>query len=269
LPNQSQKPNKLWDFIKTNEEAIILKAIQSTKRIFDIPKNESIELLVESVAKWRAHIGLPKEDASMELAIIVEFLCKHWNHITITEFDLAWNLSICGKLEDCEFYGNFSPLYVGKVLSSYLHYRKITLADAIRKKENYDYEQEQIKNKPGKEEQAKIMQEILKSMYDRYKEKGEIIDPFTILYNFFRKHKWLKVNQAQIDEALEIGNKKYYNEKQKEAFVENVFIRDKESMVKMYGRNYLVQKYLDSNNIDVLINNIKPELFDGNNGQDI
>ncbi len=227
-----------------------------------------MNVLLDSVAKWRAYIGLPKDDVSVELALIVEYLQKNWGKITIKEFELAWLMAINGKLEDCEFFGNFSPMYVGKVLNSYLYYRKITLSELLNRKSNKEYE-ENLK-KPTPEESAENMKDILRSMYKNFLEEKEIIDPFNLLYNFFRKHKWLRVTQADIDEAMKNASMRYYESKQKTAFSGDVFSRSKEDSVKSIARNYLVEKFLEKNDIDMLINNINSELFinleHGNNG---
>jgi len=227
-----------------------------------------MSVLLDSVAKWRAYIGLPKDDVSVELALIVEYLQKNWGRITIKEFDLAWLMAINGKFEDCDFFGNFSPMYVGKVLNSYLFYRKMTLSELLNRKGIKEYEEN--KKKPTPEESAETMRDILSSMYKNFVETKEILDPFNILYNFFRKHKWLRVTQSDIDEAMRNANMRYYQGKQKTVFSGEFFSRSKEDSIKCIARNYIVEKYLEKNNIDVLINNINSELFTnlehGNNG---
>jgi hypothetical protein len=154
------------------------------------------------VSKWRLYIGLPKEDVTEELAIVTDFISKNYNFLTLGEIELAYNLSVIRVLDDTEFYGSFSPLYVGKVLSSYLYYRKMTLADAIRRKEKYEMEQQEISNRPTPEEEAQLTKEILKDFYRKSQETGEVNDPFNICYNFLRKYHFMKVSKDDIEEYL-------------------------------------------------------------------
>ena len=243
------------EFIKTNEEYEIVKSIENSIKIRDLI---DLENLLDSVSQWRAYIGMPKDDVSMELVLIVDYVRKNWGELTLDEFGLAWKLSINGKLEDGGFYGYFSPMYVGQVLNAYKNYKKRNIEEVLRRKDKKYYEQ--LEKKPSAEEQAENMRDILKSMYDSLLEKKEIYDPFNILYTFFRKHKWLKVNQTDIDTSLNVANFRYTENKQKNPFTSG-FQKDKESQIKVIARNYLVEKYLEKNNIDILINNINSDLF--------
>ena len=217
--------------------------------------------LVDVVSKWRLYIGIPKsEDLGAELALVTEFIYSNYGFLTLSEIELAYNLSITRKLDDVEFYGSFSPLYVGKVLQSYLYYRKITMADAIRKKEKFDQQELEKKNKPTPEEEAKLTKEIVADFYKKSRETGEVDDPFNICYNLFRKAKFLKVSQDDIDEATLYGEKKYQeNRKSPNLFAK--FQDNKELEVKRHARNYLVLKYFDTISIDILLLKIRPELF--------
>jgi hypothetical protein len=202
---------------------------------------------------------MPKEDVSLELAMIVEYLQKNWSNITTGEFEYAWLLSVNGKLEDCEFYGNFSPMYVSKVLNSYLYYRKQTLSQLIIRKDKDEYEKSIVK--PTPEERAELMKDNIRSIYKHLLEDDEVFDPFNLLYNFFRKHKWLKVSQKDIDEAMSVATNKYYTRKQKTALIKLEPNRSREDAIKSIARNYLVEKYLKKTEIDMLLNNINSELF--------
>jgi hypothetical protein len=211
------------------------------------------------VAKWRAYIGLPKEDVSVELALIVDYVKNNWGNLTLNEFELAWQLSINSKLDDVEYYGNFSPMYVSKVMQSYINYRKSILLDAIKRKEAYDYEQSL--KPPSPEEQAENMKDILRSIHNRFLEEKVVFDPFNILYNFFRKNKWMKVSQSDIDIAMKEATTRYTNNQSNRGLFGLDKTQKKEENIKSLARNYLVEKYLEKNDINVLINNINSSLF--------
>jgi hypothetical protein len=254
---QSVKPNNLLNFVKTDEEEALVKCIQLTPAVKNL---KDFTPLLQVVSKWRLYIGLPKEDVTEELAIVVDFIQKNYDFLTLGEIELAYNLSVMRVLDDTEFYGSFSPLYVGKVLSSYLYYRKMTLADAIRRKEKYEMELQELKNKPTPEEEANLTKEILKDFYRKSQETGEVNDPFNICYNFLRKYKFMLVSKEDIDEAMSVGEKMYVVNLNKKTILSNLG-NDKEQETKRYARNYLVKRYFDRTDIDILLSKVTSELF--------
>jgi hypothetical protein len=253
-----QKPKKLSSFTRTNEERAIANCIENSILIGRKKPNE-IEDLIDSIAKWRIYVGLPKDDATFDLVLISNYVYNSFPFLTISEFELAWMLSINNKLEDCTFFGTFSPLYIGKVLNSYLQYRKMVMADTIKRKEAAEFEEKYKINKPSAKEQCDTIRSIIKSQYDNYKKSKEIIDPFNLIYNFLRKHKILKVTQQDIDIAMLYGNNKY--DKLENIMVNNIFNISKEEKIKNIARCYLVQKFFENIEIDSFISTIKEEMF--------
>lgn len=249
------------EFIKTPDEYAMIIAIEKSQRIADL---SDLNPLLGVVSKWRLYIGVPKEDVSEELAIVVDFIFKHYGFLTIAEVELAYNLSVVNKLEDIKFFGQFSPMYVGKVLSAYLYYRKMTLADPIRKKEKAQFEEEEKSNKPTPQQESDLTKEIIEGFYKQWQETGSINDVFNICYNFFRKVnvRWLTVTKEDIDISMQKGKLKYQQRKQKEDAGFLGEINDNAELeIKRHARNYLVEKYFETVDIIILLNNIKPELF--------
>lgn len=214
--------------------------------------------LLQVISKWRVYVGVPKSDVSEELAIITEFIYKNFGHLTIKELELAINLSVLRKLEDVDFFGTFSVMYVGKVLESYMYYRKRTMADPIRRMEKQKYEELEKRNKPTPQEEADLTKEILSDFYKQYKEEGQINDILNICWFFLRKHKWLTPNRKEYDDAMDWANKEY--DKLNKGFFSRVQ-DDKEQKIKILARNYCVQNYFSKIDINVVLKNIKPELF--------
>lgn len=254
MQNQSPRQNSLLEHIQNNDELEIVKSIENS---LQVARLENMDTLLGVVAKWRMYIGLPKTDVSEELMIIVDFINKNYPFLTLGEIELAINLSVTRKLEDVDFYGYFSPLYVGKILDSYLYYRKKTLSDAIRRKEKADMEKKERENRPSPEKQAEIAREIFTGFYSEWKESGEIRDMLNYGYNFLRRIDLLVVTKEDIEAAQAYAKKKTL-EKNKNSFLKPV---DSENEEKRYARNWCVQKYFESVDIDVLLNNIKPEQF--------
>lgn len=242
-------------FVKSNEELEIVKCSENS---IVIGKLEQWDELLKIVSKWRLYIGIPKKESDIELSIVTEFIANTYPFLTLSEIELAYNLSIARKLEDVEFFGSFSPLYCAKVIDSYLYYRKITMADTLRRKERWLQEQAEIKNRPTPQQQAEDTKDIIANFYKQYKDNGEINDVLNITYNFLRNNKMLKVTQSDIDEGMIYAKEKFKKKNN------NVFIKLNDSddyEIKIYARNYIVQKYFQNVDIDILLNNIKSENF--------
>jgi len=208
-------------------------------------------------------LGLSEKDnVTEELIINSTFIRNNYPSLTIHEIRLAYTLSITGKLEDVEFYGNFSPLYMAKVINSYLYYRKIMLADVIRKKEKHDQYLLEQSNKPTPEEQAELTKEIFSDFYKQWQETGEISDVFNICYYFLRpkdgSRKLFSPTKEEVDLASQWGKQKALMLAQKK---DNFRIEIGEDDYKKWARNWCVQNYFKTVDIGILLNNIKPELF--------
>jgi hypothetical protein len=136
----------------------------------------------------------------------------------------------------------------------------MTLADAIRRKEKYEMEQQEISNRPTPEEEAQLTKEILKDFHRKSQETGEVNDPFNICYNFLRKYHFMKVSKDDIEEAMVVGEKIYAQNRIKNTILSNLG-NDKEMETKRNARNYLVKKYFDKTDIEILLSKVTKELF--------
>ena len=211
------------------------------------------EDVLKVVARWRLYIGIPKNEIGEELAVITEFIHKNYGHMTLQEIELAYNLSAMNKLDSVEFYGSFSPMYVGKVISAYLHYRKVLLTDAIREREKKMQEEMDIANRPTPEQQRDYTREILGSFYKEYKEKGDFNDLLSLTFKHLRKFGYLKPSKPEVAEAMKYAETTIDSRDKKPI--------DRDFEIKLLGRKYVVKKYFDSISYDMLMDNIKTEHF--------
>jgi hypothetical protein len=251
-------------YAKMNDEKTIIKAIEESEFIGNLKDTNKI---IDVVAKWRMYIGMPKQDITEELTVISSFIFMTYKHLTLKEIELAYHLSAIKVLDDVEFHGYFSPMYVGKVIDAYLYYRKKNLADAIRRKEKHEWELADKKNTPSPEKQAEDWKEMVEGFYKKYQEMGEIEDVFNLCYDYFRnKNKLLKISKEILDEALLYGADKAQKRKQNA----NPFLKfnleqeqtDAEREKQRWAKNYCVQKFFSTiKDINLLLETIKPEHF--------
>lgn len=250
----------LLEYITSEEEHSIVQAVEGSKQI---AKAENVkEELINMVVKWRMYIGIPKADVAEELVLVAGFIYENYGFLTLPEIELAIKLSVLRKLKDVEFHGYFSPMYVGKVLDSYLYYRKMTMADSIRRREKAIAEEREKLNRPSPEEQAEGYKELFRSFYNEYKQNGYIRDVFNLCYNFLRKHKMMEVPKERIEEAQEYGKRKVEEVKEKARREGGKIDFDLGLEEKRWARNYCVHKFFDDVDINILCNNIKPHHFE-------
>lgn len=255
---QLKEQSSLSDYIQSYEEKEIVQAVEGSKQI---AKVESREELINAVVKWRMYIGMPKSDIAEELVLVAGFIYENYGFLTISEIELAMKLSVLRKLKEVEFHGYFSPMYVARVLDSYLYYRKMTMADAIRRKEKAILDEREKLNRPSPEKQAEDTKILLKNFYEEFKQNNEIRDVFNICYNYLRRTKLMLVSKDTVEEAQKYGNKKVQDKIQetKRNFKKVEFNLEIEE--KKWARNYCVGKFFETVDINVLLNNIKPEHF--------
>lgn len=276
MQNQSKKPNSLSVYASNNQELEIIEAVENSIQLGRTENPSHTALAITS--RWRMNIGIPKQDTTEELMIVSSYLVDEYPFLTESEFYLAIKLSMQNKLRDCEFYGFFSPMYVSKVIESYLYYRKVQTADVVRLKEKHESEERDRKNRPTPERQCQQMKEIVKGLYDEWKSTGEIKDHFNYVYRFLRKRFWLYLlreeetiisqnipkdicvilTKEDINEAQAFGKLKAKEFLAKQNRKTDINLKLEEDK---YGRNYCVEKYFKNVDIDMLLNNIKSDYF--------
>ena len=254
-----QKPNSLSHHIQTNEELAIVTAVETSVLVGQL---KDLTPLLQIVGKWRLYVGLPKDDVSHELTIATDFIREQFGFLTLQEIELAYKLSVVRKLENCDFFGYFAPIYIGKVLSAYLYYRKMTLAESIRRKEEHEYAEMQKKNTPTPKEEMELTKDIFKSFYEQYKKEGVISDVFNLCYKHLRQHSSFSPDKKMVDDAMEYA-KFRVSQMDKELFRD--IIKSPDNEIKRWARNYCVQKYFDNIDINLLLDSIKEEQFIKNN----
>ena len=238
--NHLQKQEPLSAFVGNQEELKLVKLIEDGVMIqrLENPK----ETVLELVTQWRFAVGLPKEDVSEELVVVTNFILMNYAHMTLGEIENAINMSIMKQLKDCDFFGHFSPMYCASVLESYLHYRKIRLADAVKRRQQYLIKATEERNRPTQEQQAENMKEILSGLWQEFQEMGVVKDPFNLAYEYLYRIGALHVNFKDL--ATGIRNAVRENSIMRQAEFKTV--GDYSLNERRLAKNWLVQNYFSS-----------------------
>lgn len=253
--NQLQKQEPLSEFVQNEEQYKLAKLVEDGRMIQRLTNPK--ETVLDLVTMWRASIGMPKADVSDELVIVTNFIMMNYAHMTVEEIQNAINMSLMKKLKDCEFFGQFSPMYVASVLEAYLYYRKMVLAEAIKRRSDWNIQKATEASKPTPEQRAQSTKNFLTLLYEEYKEKGIVSDPFCSSYKYLRRINALKVYQKDLDAAYEHAKKQNNILKQDNEFSGMNF----EITEKRFAMEYLVGVYFSRTPLADILNLVKTEHF--------
>ena len=110
----------LVGFTRNETEKRFLSSLND-KTIEYYKTKEDYTRLIQVVTKWRIMLGLSKDMSEEELKINVQFIKNSYGKLTTKEIELAMDLSLQGRLGvDPQPYGNFSPLYISKILNAFV-----------------------------------------------------------------------------------------------------------------------------------------------------
>lgn len=269
---QLVKHQNISQWAVTESEKTLVDVIYRGKSIAQMSKPEMAEV-VELIGRWRYAVGLSKECASEDLVAMSLFIRDSYGYLSVAEIDHAIKLSITGKLgldnEEVNPFNNFSFLYVGKILNSYLDYKKSIFKKIVDRREEHS-QKVVLTDKPSPMQMAENMKDIVRGEYEKWKSNGEITDLFNIVYGYLEK-----VGKAgipkEVGETITIEARKKAKEKNEK--IHNGLISftsgmSEESLYVMYGKNLCTQYFFSKlESIDDFLNTIIPEHFtDGNNG---
>jgi hypothetical protein len=264
---QTRQKSFLTDYVVNKDEYAVINSFENKDKIAKVDKVGS--KLVDVLANWRWMAGInpnnqDENEVARELALIAKFIINQYESLTIDEIKLCIDLSLTDKLNvDVRTFNVFSPMYVSRILNAYLDYKRKIYNEVYERKEK-KLNELKLNEQPSAEFKRNGLIELIQYVYAEYKEKGTVNDVFNSVYNFLRRTKRLTHDKAMIDEAMEYGKLKSIEE------VNNVYgLRvqgrnniNKEAIQKRYARNYCVEKFFNTIDINALILSIEISEFE-------
>lgn len=121
----------------TKQEVEIYLAPQG-KRLEEF-KNKEMNDLKNVVVKWVYMLGLTNKVSDKDIIANTAIITDLFPKITLRQLELAIKLSLQGILNvDAEPYGNFSPIYVSKIIQAYLTYSNSKIKEVNWRKASID-----------------------------------------------------------------------------------------------------------------------------------
>lgn len=240
----------------------------NSKKFKDYSTEKDLLLMNALITKWAKYIGV-KVPEPIDMNGLAKFIKESFPNFNDFDLNECINLLANNKLEtDAESYGGLSPIYCSKVLHAYQDYKHKILfkvRDEIQKIEN---------NQPkviDKKQRLTDFKKLLKYASDDVK-KGEVfLDTGDVIYEFVKFNKLMNFHQIK-DEAIEYGQKKFNEEKKKKVIEATIKFHqyksveelnfDKEDKIKKYAREFAINNWLKSINIEEIVGKLTYEMID-------
>ena len=240
----------------------------NSKKFKDYSTEKDLLLMNALITEWAKYIGV-KVPEPIDMNGLAKFIKESFPNFNDFDLNECITLLANNKLEtDAESYGGLSPIYCSKVLHAYQDYKHKILfkvRDEIQKIEN---------NQPkviDKKQRLTDFKKLLKYASDDVK-KGEIfLDTGDVIYEFVKFNKLMNFHEIK-DEAIEYGQKKFNEEKKKKVIEATIKFHqyksveelnfDKEDKIKKYAREFAINNWLKSINIEEIVSKLTYEMID-------
>jgi hypothetical protein len=169
--------------------------------------------LIDVIAQLRTLVGAARDAAKEQLQVEARFLQNNYADLSVEDVKIAFNLYMSNRLDiETQSYVIFSPLFIAHVLNSYRVYRSKTIKAVGDKAEpKLMMYEEEIKNNSD-EGRAKKLEGIKECIREccRHEQEG-FRERFFIgmVYDFLKKTKRLRIDDALRKEAKEFAEKKF------------------------------------------------------------
>ena len=200
----------LINYCQSKTELDVVKAMYSVQQYES--ESDYIKNLIDYLAEWRWMAGInnqqTEDELAQELVMLAKFVSENYPIMKREEFKLAVSMSLTNMLDvDVRTFNTFSPMYISRILNSYLDHKRKIVKDVNERKDNHDLKKE-LEKQPSQQEKMDSMVELITYLYNEYKEVGEVKDYFNTLYNYLKRTNKIKIPKEQVDEAMQYGKTK-------------------------------------------------------------
>jgi hypothetical protein len=261
----------LVGFTRNETEKRFLSSLND-KTIEYYKTKEDYTRLIQVVTKWRIMLGLSKDMSEEELKINVQFIKNSYGKLTTKEIELAMDLSLQGRLGvDPQPYGNFSPLYISKILNAFVEKHDEQINALLQRKRQSEIEMKRNEvDKRTPLEKAESLKRFItdwgKSVRDNDRYYGDFNHS---VWNFLNNGGFIEPDDEMLNAAKIFADNEH--RQMEEIEKKNVFMNamrgfQKEQEVKkrkeMYGRFYVMRAFFRSlSDVDEFMNQFDINTF--------
>lgn len=195
--------------IANDKEASVIIAALFERKImtYDLSKEEDIDAMINLVSSWRLRVGCMKDSTSEQLIVEAKYLINTWGHLSPADISNAIEIMTQDKLDlkQITVY-NFSTLFMGQVLASYMRYRSPVIHSVV----NIVEEAKAIAPvEVSMQQRIENMQDMLVFCYNHRMEGFRERFFNRLVYDFLRKSGRMKFNDEIVAQARAHADDKY------------------------------------------------------------
>ena len=218
--------------------------------------------LINVIGSWAAALGVSKDITGIDIKMISTFITNQFGNLSLEEIEYAVSLSLANKLNcDAQLYGKgLNVAYVGNILSAYIQYKRVNLADVNYKLQNKPIE----KNVITPEQKMNICKETLVICYRDWQENGNNIGILHSLYNDFKRIGLFKgcITQEDINKSVEYGKAASFDFISKYKAIGDTSNKQDSIVVQQrFARNYIIAIYFSKNSLNSILEKLTIDKF--------
>jgi len=250
-------------WIKTTDEKEIYIAKHGKELQYF--KNEDMNALYKTLVQWIYTLGLTNKVAENDIIALTTTTKDLFPNITLKEISLAIKLSLQNKLSvDVECYGNFSPLYISKILNSYLDYSQETMQNINWRKKSYDNMLPPPKDERTYEQKVEATKKVILFYSDWVKTKDTYVGDYNeVVWEFLKGLGMLDPTKVNLEEAEQWADDRIKLESittQAKVFSKLSYEKKENEFKKfrkLYGRYFVMKKiFREIENVQDWLDNI-------------
>jgi len=250
-------------WIKTTDEKEIYIAKHGKELQYF--KNEDMNALYKTLVQWIYTLGLTNKVAENDIIALTTTTKDLFPNITLKEISLAIKLSLQNKLSvDVECYGNFSPLYISKILNSYLDYSQETMQNINWRKKSYDNMLPPPKDERTYEQKVESTKKVILFYSDWVKTKDTYVGDYNnVIWEFLKRLGKLDPTKVNLEEAEQWADDRIKLESittQAKVFSKLSYEKKENEFKKfrkLYGRYFVMKKiFREIENVQDWLDNI-------------
>lgn len=168
-------------------------------------KNADMNVLKGMIVKWVYMLGLTNKVDEKDIIALTKITQDLFPKITLKQLELAIKYSMQGVLGvDIECYGNFSPLYISKILNAYLKFSREKIHEVSWRTKSIERMDEQKKLAIPYSEEVASTRKIIKLYIERVTTTTQYIGDFNnTIWEMLKRLGYLDPKKIDLEQADE------------------------------------------------------------------
>lgn len=265
-PHKESQSHLIGAWIRNKDEEQIYLT-QFGKKLKEFKTNEDKVDLIKAITSWRLHLGIREKMSDEELIINMTFLKDSYPTLTLEDIRLAIKYSLNGTLNiNPEAFGSFSPLYISKIVNSYLEHKEEEFRKIYAHKRYLEVMNREERERTRLEKLESKKQHIKWFYQTLIKSDNYVADFQTYVWDLLNRKQFLQPDKIDWEDAEEkaeiLTNRHVYSTfaKVMANMKPDKKEEEKKRLKELYGRYYIMKQFFEKvTDIDMWIGELSDE----------